>query len=447
MDLPKVAIISTGGTVQNSQPFVTSAKAGGSLDVLRPQRLHEPATVKIAKEDIDGNPMSVAPGEESYWTVTLEPGDGLYLLPYMNPGHSPPQGYSAARIGAHRLVEEVNRFGLDTMGRNNLLAEMADLVVKPVSDPQTGAELRDSGGTFTIVEQVMTANAVNSALAEKDIVGCIVTHGTFTAEETACFLNYTVASEKPVVVCASQRRHSSISNDGDWNLVDAVRVAICPEARGKGVMLVMNEKILPAREVTKTNQRPDGFVSSGGAALALGTIESDQVTFYFEPTRKHTLKSEVRADHPIPTTLPRVDIVKSYAGADGVLVEAIIELVLKGSSSLNGAQKHGIVVEGLAYSGTPHPHQKPALEMAVTRYGIPVALASRGDYGRIPRSPETPFITCDNLMAVKARLLLTLAINKLGMLTPYKDVDHPSADEEKRLRREIQRFQEIFDTH
>ena len=84
-------------------------------------------------------------------------------------------------------------------------------------------------------ELVLIANTVNEAIARPEVDACIVTHGTFTTEETAAFLNYTVNSRKPVVVAASQRRHGSIGNDGDWNLWDAVRVAASPEAAGKGV--------------------------------------------------------------------------------------------------------------------------------------------------------------------------------------------------------------------
>jgi L-asparaginase len=449
--LPKVVIIPTGGTIQNSQPFVTSSKAGGPLNVLRPQNLYEPVTVKIAKEDIDGNPLPLAPGEEPFWLVTLSPEDGLYLLPYMKPGHTPPKGYTGARIGVPRLIKEINKFGLHTTGRNNLIASLADIVVKQIIDPRTGKELRVGGDTFTMYELVLVANAVNSALEEKDVVGCIVTQGTFTAEETAGFLNYAVNSDKPVIVSASQRRHTEIGNDGDNNLLDAVRVAIHPEARGKGVMMVMNATILPSREVTKSNQRPDGFLSSGGSARALGTIEEDQVTFYFEPVRKHTFKSEVRVKGLLPTMLPRVDIVKTYAGADGVPIEALIDRALKEREADKTPKKHGIVVEGFAYTGGPSGFQLAALEKAVAKYGIPVAHATRGDYGRAPAIKDTGekdlFIRCDNMMAVKARLLLTLAIEKFGMLTPYKKFESPTAEEKERLEREIEQYQNIFNTH
>ena len=85
--------------------------------------------------------------------------------------------------------------------------------------------------------------------------------------------------------------------------------------------------------------------------------------------------------------------------------------------------------------------------MAITKHVMPVAVANRCDYGRAPRNPEELFISCDNLMAVKARLLLILALEKLGMLTPYKDSDNPTSDERTKLEQEIGCFQRIFDTH
>ena len=447
MALPKIAIIPTGGTIQNGQPLVTSTKAGGTFNLLRPQRLHESVSVKIAKEDLDGNPLTIGTGEEPYWSVTLDPSDGLYMLPPMTADKSPPEGYAAVHMNARRIIEEIDRFGLDTAGRNGLLAEAADLEVREIIDPRTGRELRAGGQTFSMFELVLISNAVNQALSDADVTGCVVTHGTFTAEETACFLHYTVNSDKPVVVAASQRRHSSMGNDGDWNLVDAVRVAAHPDAKGRGVMLVMNEEIMSAREATKTNQRPCGFASSGGSASALGSVESDQVTFYFRPERKHTLWTDVRSNGPLPDAMPRVDIVKTYAGADEVPIAALIDRALKERSTPDAPQKHGIVVEGFAYDGKPHQFQLPILQTAMYQHGIPVAVANRGDHGRVPKLVDNPFISCDNMMAFKARLLLILALDKLGTLTPYANVDNPSSEDRARLDQELSRFQEIFDTH
>ena len=442
---PTIAIVPTGGTIQNGLPFVTSSKAGGPLNALRAQRLHEPVTVRIRREDRDGNPVTDG---EAFQEVTLTPEDGLYLLPYMEEGHEPAATYSSFHLAAERVIEEIDRFGVDTNGRNGLLSDVADLRVHRVIDPDTGDELRRGGETFTMRELVLIANAVNEAIAQPDVDGCIVTHGTFTTEETAAFLHYTVNSRKPVVVAASQRRHGSIGNDGDWNLWDAVRVAASPEAASKGVMVVLDEQIYPARDVTKTNQRPGGFASLGGSASAIGSIEADQVSFYFAPTRLHTAESRVKGDGPLPLSLPRVDIVKTYAGADDAPIRALIQRAVAERAAEGEHPGHGIVVEGFAYSGAPHRFQRPALEEAVRRHGIPVVLTSRGLRGRIPKElTQDTYITGDNLSAIKARLLLILAIRTLGQLTPFADADNPTPLERERLLAEIGRYQEIFDTH
>jgi L-asparaginase type II len=272
----------------------------------------------------------------------------------------------------------------------------------PAGDPTQFARLdvqnllREGAETFTPTEWLTISRAVSQAAADPEIGGVIVTHGTFTAEETAYFLHLTVRTEKPVVVVCSQRKHSTIGNDGDRNLLDAVRLATSPEARGKGVLVVLNEEIHSARDVTKTNQRPDGFDSRGLGLL--GSVEADQVSFYRAPSRRHTHRAEFEL--PADGTLPRVDVVATYAGADGIAIGAFVE-----------AGAGGLVVNGFSYSGKPHRNQLPALNEAVAS-GVPVVLVNRGGNGRIPADDEADndFVRGDNLTAQKARVLLSLAL-------------------------------------
>lgn len=228
----------------------------------------------------------------------------------------------------------------------------------------------------------------------------LVTHGTLTAEETAYFLHLTVQTDKPIGVVASQRPHGTPGNDGDRNLVEAVRVLLHPQAAGKGVLLLMHEEIHCAREVVKSNQRPGGFVSRGVGLL--GSVESDRVSFYRAPLRRHTSRSEFNAADM--TELPRVDIVASYPGADAVCVRAVMD-----------AGARGIVVQGPAYSGSPTQEQRVVLEEAQAQ-GIAVVQASRGGAGRVPfwspGYPESPFLKADNLPAQKARVLLMAALTQ-----------------------------------
>jgi L-asparaginase len=266
--------------------------------------------------------------------------------------------------------------------------------------------IREGAETFTPREWTKISAAVRSAVADPAVDGVVVTHGTFTAEETAYFLHLTVATDKPVVVACSQRKHHTIGNDGDKNLFDAVRVASDPAARGQGVMTVLSEEIHCAREVTKTSQRPGGFHSNYTGLL--GGVEADRVSLYRSPTRRHTARSEfaelaLTAD----TVLPRVDVVATYAGADGVAVDAFL-----------AAGAKGIVVNGFSYSGKPHHDQLASLGRAIDA-GVPVVLTNRGGDGRIPVEDQHGFVRGDNLTAQKARVLLSLA---LAAGTPTADL-------------------------
>ncbi len=272
----------------------------------------------------------------------------------------------------------------------------------PAGDPSALAQievldvLREGAETFTPAEWLTISRAVNERLADPAVDGVVVTHGTYTAEETAYFLHLTVNSEKPVVVVCSQRKHSTAGNDGDRNLFDAVRVASHPGATGKGVMVLLNEEIHSAREAIKSNQRPGGFVSRSLGIL--GSVEVDQVSFYRQPLRRHTANSEFTL--PGDGVLPRVDIVATYAGADGVAVRAFVD-----------AGARGLVVNGFAYSGKPTQDQRSELREAVQR-GVPVVLVSRGGDGRVPVESGDGFVRGDNLTAQKARILLSLALTK-----------------------------------
>ena len=266
--------------------------------------------------------------------------------------------------------------------------------VTDVADVSVDELLRDTASTFTPREWMTIWQAADKWSSDPSVDGIVVTHGTFTAEETAYFLHLTARTDKPVVLACSQRKHGTISNDGDKNLYDAVRVAVDPRAAGQGVVVLLDEEIHSARDVTKTNQRPGGFVSNGSGAL--GSVEDDQVSFYRSPARRHTVGSEF--DVSATGTLPRVDIAATYAGADGCAVDAFLE-----------AGAAGIVVNGFAFSGKPHPLQLPALRRAMAR-GVPVVLTNRGGDGRVPTNSGDEFVGGDNLTAQKARVLLTVAL-------------------------------------
>jgi L-asparaginase len=255
---------------------------------------------------------------------------------------------------------------------------------------------RVRSGSLCLAHWFEIARAVSAAAEDPRIDAILVTHGTFTTEETAYFLHLTIRTEKPIVIVASQRKHDEVGNDGDRNFLDGIRIVLALEAKGKGVLVTLHEEIHSAREVVKTNQRPGGFVSSGRGIL--GHIEDDQVSFFYAPLRRHTFKSEF--DIRSISELPRVDVIAAYVGADDTAARACA-----------AAGARGLVVSGYAYNGRPSADQQKGME-AIAASGIPVVLASRGGRGRIPVNWDDPFIQADTLVPHKARILLMLGLSK-----------------------------------
>src|SRR5215510_3367553 len=161
---------------------------------------------------------------------------------------------------------------------------------------------------------------IHSILDNDEADGIVITHGTNTLEETAYFLNLTLKTEKPVVVVGSMRPSSAISADGYLNLVNAIKVAADSNSKGRGCLLVMNDTIFNGRDVTKNaTYRVEAFQSRDLGPL--GYADGDgKIVYYHQPVRKHTTATEF--DVRGLQSLPRVDIVLSYVGADGTMIEA-----------------------------------------------------------------------------------------------------------------------------
>jgi len=267
---------------------------------------------------------------------------------------------------------------------------------RAMADFEITEATRVRSGQMRLAQWFDVARAASAAAEDSRVDGIIVTHGTFTTEETAYFLHLVVHTEKPIVVVASQRKHDEVGNDGDRNMLDAIRLALAPDARGKGVLVTLHEEIHSAREVAKTNQRPGGFHSLGRGLL--GHIEDDQVSFFYAPTRRHTFRSEF--DLRAIRELPRVDVIAAYVGGDDAAAQACV-----------GAGAQGLVISGYAYNGRPSADQLAGIEK-IAASGIPVVLANRGGQGRIPVNWDDPFIQGDSLVPHKARILLMLGLTK-----------------------------------
>jgi L-asparaginase len=230
-----------------------------------------------------------------------------------------------------------------------------------------------------------------------DLVGIVIGHGTATLEETAYFLNLALKVDVPVVLVGSQRPSSGLSSDAGLNLVNAIRVAASPEARGMGVLVVLNDEIQAAREVTKTStQRLHTFRAADFGVL--GHADGDAVAFYRRPLRRCCPDTEFDI-RPLEV-LPRVDIAYAYAGADGAAVRAFV-----------AAGAKGIVSAGFA-PGFTAPAEAEALREAVAQ-GVVVVQSTRAGSGRTfrgSRLTNAGFLIADNLLPQKARILLSLAL-------------------------------------
>ena len=305
-------------------------------------------------------------------------------------------GGSISGIGPHRLdytlypeagkkltVQQM----LERIPEARELAELTGEDVLQVGSPSIGPK-----------EWLQLAERIHALTVD----GVVITHGTATLEETAYFLHLTVKSDRPVVVTGAMRPPSAVGTDADLNLLDAIRLAATPAAAGRGVLTILNNEIQSARDVTKSNAfRVDTFHSRDFGVL--GYVDSDaRVLFYRAVTRPHTTATpfDVRGRRE----LPRVDIVYSYAGADGVLVDALTQRRREGKTE-------GMVLVG--FGGGSYPGAFLEAGKRAVQAGIPVVLATRSWAGRVvstPRKDADGFLVCDDLMPQKARILLMLAL-------------------------------------
>lgn len=253
--------------------------------------------------------------------------------------------------------------------------------------------------SFEIMLKV--AKRINELLAGNDVDGIVVTHGTDTMEETAFFLNLVVKSEKPVVMVGSMRPSTAVSADGPLNLYNGVGVAVDPKAKGRGVLVVMNDWIHGAHSLTKTSTTAiQTFMSPLRGVVGVAAYGKND--FYNTPRWKHTTSSEFNISNV--TRLPRVDILMAYADMPADLIDA---------SVANGAK--GIVIAGVG-NGNMNKASLDAAARAVKK-GVVVVRSSRVVTGTVGRNVEVNddelgFIASDELNPQKSRILLMLALLK-----------------------------------
>ena len=243
------------------------------------------------------------------------------------------------------------------------------------------------------------AKRINQRFSENEaLAGIVITHGTDTLEETAWFLNLTVSDSRPVVMVGSMRSSDEISADGPANLINAVRVAAHPEARGQGVLVVMNEDITAARDVRKSdNRRVQTF--TGGAAGYLGSVDPDGIRFFASVQQPHTADSEF--DIADVERLPEVAILSDYTGMEA---DTVVHFAAR--------PMDGLVIRTFA-GGRMSAGMQAGLE-TVAGQGVPIVVTSRVPNGRIVSPPDYPFpaVVADRLQDNKARILLMLALTQ-----------------------------------
>jgi L-asparaginase len=301
-------------------------------------------------------------------------------------------GYRAGTLTAEQIVASVPELSRHARVEAEQFANVASTMITPA-------------------QWLALAKRINRAFDERpDLAGIVVTHGTDRLEETAFFLYLAVTHDKPVIVVGAQRPATGISPDGPINLLAAVRTAAAPQSVGKGVTVVMDDRIISAREVRKLYQRTGGF--SGGEMGLLGVVAADGPTYFFAPARRVGARSEF--DVRRTDSLPRVDLAFSYPGSGGPrfdtapagLVVATTGFAPSESAAFRRLREQGVIVvtafpSGDNVNGLPRP---PAPDTVQPRTAADSARAAER---RLARQ-----VISQHLTPQKARILLMLALTR-----------------------------------
>lgn len=284
-------------------------------------------------------------------------------------------------ISGEQLVEEVPEVG-----------EVANMSVTNVSS--VGSSTMGTEIWFQLHDEIMS-------VAESDDPpdGIVVTQGSNSIEETGYFLDLTLDTEIPVTLAAAQRNHNLIGNDGDRNLLDAVKVASTKEARGRGALITINDEIHDARDVSKVvSGRPDAWSSTNLGVV--GMIDKrDNMNFVRETESRDYPDTEFDISDATSSDFPNIEVIYSFADAGPEQVEAASEYV------------DGLIVAGFP-TGTPSSHRKKRSQTDALKEciddGIPVVMTHRGIEGW--PYPDDTYIWGNTLRPQKAAILLALGL-------------------------------------
>jgi L-asparaginase len=272
--------------------------------------------------------------------------------------------------------------------------------LETIADVSVDEVASESSWNLTPADMLAVARRAGKALEEPDVDGVVVTHGTDTLEETAFLCDLTVRSDGPVVVVGAMRSPDEPSADGPRNLLNAVRVASAPEARGAGAVVAMNDEVHAARWVRKLDTALASAFGSPRRA-PIGRVTPAAVELPWLPPRGFTIE-------PPDDLAQEVALVSAYPGMDGAVIAAALEAT--------GAA--GLVVEGTG-SGNVPGSAVTGIEAAIDR-GLPVVVATRvpggatgsgyGSPGGGARLRELGAVEAGPLSAGKARLLLMVLL-------------------------------------
>jgi L-asparaginase len=303
-------------------------------------------------------------------------------------------GYSSGQVGVEQL--------LNAVPQAKKLAHLKGEQISNIGSQDMNDEV-----------WLKLANRVNELLAQPDVSGVVITHGTDTIEETAYFLNLVIKSSKPVVLTASMRPSTALSADGPLNFFNAVAVAANRGAANRGVLVVVNDWIHGASSLTKTSTTAVQTFLSPLSGL-IGTVAYGNVEWYRGPVGKNTVNSAFSVSKS--TVLPRVDIIMATENMDGALIAAA-----------GAAGAKGIIIAGVG-NGNMTKSALAALE-AQQKKGIVCVRSSRVTTGEVGRNVEVNddslhFVASLGLNPQKARVLLRLALlstTDLGTIQRYYD--------------------------
>ena len=293
--------------------------------------------------------------------------------------------------GAATSTTDTTGYRAGATGVADLLAGIPELATIATVTGEQFANIDSSDLTSELL--LSLAQHVDSLLASDDVDGLVITHGTDTLEETAYLLHLTARSTKPVVVVGSMRPATALSPDGPMNLFAAVVVAASPEAHAQGVLVVMNDEIHTARDVTKaTSLRVSSFESPHGP---LGAVITGRPVFYRSVSRPHTAATEF--DVSGLERLPRAAIVYAHTALDAAAIDALIGFDLIVHAGFGNGTVPSRIIDALGRTG--------AVVIRATRTGS-------GQVTTIGASADAAnsWITVDDQNPQRAALLGALAL-------------------------------------